>query len=159
MSENRTTLRVECWLREEVSITEYERQQAVVERLTELEAADQIDRLVVRTWGTQVLHPADSGRRDDSDRPAWEVFRRFEEWAAERGYTLTPGFQRRTRRSPLSEETYETIDLPVFSLAVYEDQQLRAVAPCSMTEAVWTVENCLGMLEADQPERLEVGLA
>ncbi|WP_435335363.1 HTH domain-containing protein [Haloarchaeobius sp. TZWWS8] len=98
-------------------------QETVLSTARELNNAGLVDGLDVHDWPGTV-------RADRSTR----VSRRYEEfrdWAAGEGVDIDQAFTRRTEHNQFTGETTEKIHTPIVCLAVYEDDVLSAVLPCS----------------------------
>lgn len=136
---------------------------AVVESLRELVARarrleDAIDATVeVETWSS--VRPAIEELSDSGASISLTVDA-FRSWADREGYTLRPGFDRRETPSMLGRRASE-IRVPNVCVAVYEDDELRCVAPCTDEvdetgeadeDRTYTVERCLAALKAGVTE-------
>ena len=99
----------------------------------------------VNTWGKHIGTDT-SGHPDGTAPEALAKAREFETWADQNGHSLQPGFQRHTQSSLVTDTTREVIATPFFCLAVYEDDTLREVAPCSGPEGHHTLSECLQSL-------------
>jgi hypothetical protein len=137
-------LRVVVWMRE-LSPPPEDPRETVLARLRELETAGQVDEVSVRVWGKSVPVPEESG-----DGPRSPVQRRvatFRDWAEREGHSLGPAFRRYEQSTMVSEERNEALRLPLQCLAVYEDERLVGVFPCSTDIKTETVADCLDRLE------------
>lgn len=68
----------------------------------------------------------------------------------EHDYDLAPGFDHHQRSPVIGRESIESITLPIMCLAVYDDQSLRMVAPCSDGNHAVTVHDYLNTIEANE---------
>ncbi|WP_229504769.1 HTH domain-containing protein [Natrinema versiforme] len=75
----------------------------------------------------------------------------FRSWADREGYALC-AFDRRETPSMLDRRRAVHIRVPTACVAVYEDDDLQCVAPCSDGDRTYTVEDCLTALEAGRTE-------
>lgn len=141
------TVRVEAWMRD-VSPPPGDPRRTVLSRLRELEAAGVVDEVRVRVWGRSVPTSSDDG--DPSASPAYDRIVEFRHWAERKGYSLEPAFRRCEQSTPVSGETSETIRPPLQCLAVYEDDHLVGVFPCTTDRGTVTVADCLERLERDE---------
>ncbi|MFB6298507.1 MAG: HTH domain-containing protein [Salinirussus sp.] len=119
------TLRGELYLRTDTFGT-YEAQRSIVERVeTLVESGPMGEASVAGRW--ESIHTPMEDYRDD----ALETLDTFERWADRNGFTLGPAFDRRTRTFLGQDCEQEVVVFPVASLALYEDDALQAVFPCS----------------------------
>jgi hypothetical protein len=138
--------RVELRVRSHTSGGAHEQHRELIRRLHHLEEAGAIESVTVEAWGTSVEIPVD-GVQDEPANDVLEQYAEFEAWAEQNGHTLEPAFRTRTASSLLSEESWEEMIFPMFCLAVYDGDDLKAVFPCADAEGVQTVEDCLTQLE------------
>lgn len=136
--------RVELYLRGDTYGT-YDRQQAVLERVRDLESAGVIAESSVDASWQRIRTPEQDGRDG-----ALRTYREFGEWAVENGYSLEPAFERRQRSYIGTDVVSDLVVFPVVSLAVYEGGDLRAVFPCSdgSGDVHFTVADCLEVFES-----------
>lgn len=80
---------------------------------------------------------------------AVQVFQEIESWASNNGVSIQPFFDREKYESSLSGNSGEIVTFPVMSVSVYEDDELRAVYPCSNGQGNHTVHECLHELESN----------
>lgn len=117
--------------------------------------ADVVD--VLRTY-------ADEGLVDDLTVDMWpeavslseraephsllEDVRRYREWAETDGVTLEPGFQRRERQTPVSDDSDPILVLPTVCLVVRVEGDIVAIAPHQTDRSTYTVADALADIEA-----------
>jgi hypothetical protein len=124
-----------------------DQQNAVVDRLRELDAADLIQGYDVCVWNSRVR------LTDGEAPPAVAQYHEFESWATAEGVDIDPFFTVRERDSFVDGVARELI-LPVMCLAVHGDDGLEAVAPNTRGAETNTVQDCLDALETpDAPAR------
>lgn len=147
-SERPSRRRVELRVRERAPAPVIETIDEVVTRLRRLEDDGRLVDLRVETWG---------GARslEIPGSPVVDVVETFRDWATEAGYTLEPAFDRRERSSIVSETTHTELVVPYVTVAVYDGVELECVAPCSKSDDVFTVHDCLTALEASTANLLE----
>lgn len=138
----------ELWLRRDTYGT-YDAQQAVRDRVRELESRGVLGDSTVSGWGTEQLT-----FEADCRSAALAALEAFETWAARNGVDLEPAFERRQLSPLLSSESYEVAVFPVVCLALYEGNDLRGVFPSRPDDEVRTVEQALDALEAGDAEEL-----
>jgi len=151
MTRHSAALRVECYLRGDTYGT-YDRQQAVLRRLDDLETDGVLaDAEVDASW--QRIRTPEQDSRDD----AVDTYEEFREWAETNGYSLEPAFERRQRSYVGTDVVHDVVVFPLVSVAVYEENDLVAVLPSSDIdgEIHFGVQDCLDALEAGETEWLE----
>ena len=137
-------VRVEVWMRDAAPPPDDPRA-TVLNRLREFRTEGIIDEVSVRTWGTFVA--ALDGEADDPESLAGERVAAFQRWAERNGHSLEPAFEQCERSSLVSEAGNDVIRLPLQCLAVYEDDRLAGVFPCSTPDGTNTVGDCLERLK------------
>jgi hypothetical protein len=143
-----TTRRAELYLRGDTYGT-FDAQQAVLNRIYELEAAGEFDSATLADeW--QRIRTAN----EDCRSGAIATYREFAEWARRNGQSLSPAFERRQRAFMGLDRVDDVVVFPVVSLAVYEDSRLRAVFPCADGEETYSVGDCLDAFERGDPDWL-----
>ena len=150
-TEATTARRVELYLRGDTYGT-YDRQKAILDRVSELEEEGVVtDADVDTSW--QRIRTPELDCRDG----ALETYEEFRAWAAENGYSLEPAFQRRQRSYIGTDLVHEVLVFPTASLAVYEGTDLQAVFPCSGEDGDvhFSVQDCLDALEDGDESWLE----
>jgi len=151
MPESTATRRVELYLRGDTYGT-YDRQQAILGRVQDLESAGVLAGAEVDASWQRIRTP-----EQDSRDGAIATYEEFREWAAENGYSLEPAFERRHRSYIGTDVVHDVVNFPLVSLAVYEDSDLQAVFPCSDDggEVHFGVQDCLDALEDRDPGWIE----
>lgn len=149
-----TTRRAELYLRGDTYGT-FDAQQSVLNRIQALESGgtqtsegnqDSSEAVldesrVAGEW--QRIRTLDEETRSE----AIETYHEFAEWAERNDHSLSPAFERRTRSFVGLDRVDEVVVFPVVSLAIYEDEQLRAVFPCSDGDDNFSVPDCLDAFE------------
>ena len=135
--------RVELYLRGDTYGT-YDRQQAILERVRGLASDGVVDETSVDASWQRIRTP-----EQDSRDGALATYEEFGEWARTNGYRLEPAFERRHRGFMGTDTVREVVVFPLASLAVYEDDELRSVFPCSDESGTvhFTVGDCLEAFE------------
>lgn len=123
-------------------------QHRTLARLHRLADAGTLAVIDVDLWGSHAV--ADS-MADHENEGTLETVSDFERWAEEQGYTLAPAFSCRECGSMLADKTREVTVVPLVTLAVYEEDRLRAVYPHVDGERVRTVDDGIRTLEAMTP--------
>lgn len=141
------TVRVEVWLRDG-SPPPGDPRQTVVGRLRDLAANGRIDELSVRGWTPWIAAETGGDALDGS--PARARLERFRAWAERTEHSLAPAFVRCERSSLVSTAQTTAIRPPLQCLAVYADDRLVGVFPCSTDGETRTVKDCLRALEASR---------
>ncbi|MFC4246716.1 HTH domain-containing protein [Natribaculum luteum] len=144
--------RVELRVRERIPASVADVVDDVVDRLGRLEADGEIAELQVSTWsrrcGTDAVASVDTS--------VAAAVAEFRSWADRNGYTLRPAFDRRDVSSMVARTSRSELVVPMICLAVYEDDDLQCVAPCSDGDDVFTAADCLAALESDASDPIEV---
>jgi hypothetical protein len=136
------------YLQQHASAEVVQRLRSLVVRVRRLEGDDLAD-VEVKTWAA--VNPALEELSDSGPSVSLTV-KSFQAWADREGYTLRPAFARRETTSMLGSRPTAEIRVPIACLAVYEDSDLRCVAPCSDGDRTYSVEQCLAALEAGLTE-------
>lgn len=110
---------------------------AVIDRLSELRTADAIGTFDVETWPDEI---ALSGHTEHAE--VVDVYREYRDWAEDHGLSITPPFEKRTVSSLIGGQE-EVLTVPIMCLAVYEDDDLSGVYPCSNDDRTWSVTDYL----------------
>ncbi len=143
-SEQAETIRAQLYLRQRTSSEIIQQLRKTVTRVRRLEA-DRIANVEIKSWTT--VNPALEELTDSGPSVSLTV-KSFQAWADREGYTLRPAFTQRETTSLISSHPAVEIQVPIVCLAVYEDDELRCVAPCSDGDRIYSVEMCLAALEA-----------
>jgi len=137
----------------------------LTDRLTDLEAEDELEAAAVHTWDKRIE------RGDSVQTSARDRYAEFEAWAADRGVSLRPFFGTRECYSMETGEKGDWIVYPALCLAVYEDGDLASVFPHADGDDFRSVLDGIDALasesteapaesgETDDRERLAVGRA
>jgi len=141
--------RAELYLRGDTYGT-FDAQQSVLNRMRALEATDVLDGAVV-DGGWQRIRTID----EDGRAGAIATYREFDTWAQQNGYSLGPAFEERRRAYVGLDRVDDVVIFPVTTLAMYENDQLRAVFPCSDEEHVYHVSDCLDAMEDGREDWLD----
>jgi len=147
----RPDYRVELYLRGD-TYGSYDRQQRILQRVEELESEGVVAETDVDASWQRIRTP-----EQDSRDEALETYEEFREWAVENGYQLEPAFQRRNRSYIGTDVVDEVVVFPMVSLAVYDENDLRAVFPCAdeSGEIHFPVQDCLAAFEREDTDWFE----
>ena len=139
--------RAEVYLRTD-TIGTYEAQKRVLDRLRSLDDLGVFDRTGLEaTWEGIETYASDV-------RPeAVETYEEFRAWAAANGFTLEPAFDRREWYVTGTTETREAVIFPVVAMAIYVDEDLRAVLPSSDDYGHYTVHEAIEGFERGDLDR------
>ena len=135
-------LRVDLYVRADAPIADHRRE--VIDTLARFERERRIDGFAVHPWPSSMSLDLAKEAGDDSIAG---VVRSFERWAEDAGVSVHPPFDVRQTRSKITDETDETLVLPVFCLAAYEGGDLIGVYPCCSGDSVVTVDDALTTIE------------
>ena len=126
--------------------------ESVLARLRELEAAGIVDDLAVYIWGKSI--PAIPQEAAVTRTLVHERVAEFRRWADRNGRALEPAFRRCEQSTMVSDERRKIIRLPLQCLAVYRNDCLAGVFPCTTDQGTNTVLDCLRCLgSADAGDR------
>ena len=152
MTVNSDPPRVELRVRDLSPESAHDRPATVYEELAKLLQDGRISDVSVVVWGKQVRAEIDTNSATDDPitRAARSTYEEFREWAERSGHDLEPGFSTHTVGSLVDDEEETVIRFPVVCLAVYDGDELLAVAPCSTEEEVRTVDDCLEALQSGE---------
>jgi hypothetical protein len=130
-------LRAELYLRGDTYGT-FDAQQQVLNRVKRLEANGIFsDSIVAGEW--QRIRT----RAEDARDAALAVHDEFQAWAERNGFSLAPAFERRMRSYMGLPRVDEVVVFPVIALAIYEDDRIQAVFPCTDEDRAYTVGDAL----------------
>lgn len=139
--------RVEVYLRTD-TIGTYDAQRRVIERLRSLDARGVFDGTSVgATW--QGVETYDGDAREGAIR----TYEEFRDWAEANDFSLEPAFDRRPRYVTGTTDVAEAVVFPVVALAIYVDEDLRAVVPSSDEFAHYTVHEAIEGFERGDVDR------
>lgn len=132
----------------------YDRQQAIQDRLRTLQNDGRIDELSVKAWGKQI--PVQEGGSADPGTRSWaQLYDEFKSWADRSDCSLEPAFSRHNIESFVADDRQEVIRLPIICLAAYDDDGLLDLAPRSAANRVYTVDDFVAALEANERDLAE----
>lgn len=134
------TLEVELRLRRHTPACTASATDRLIQRVRTLEQTGRVDTVRVETW--DCVRPGVQRHAGDLS-----VIGRFARWADDNDLCLEPGFKRRQVSSLVESGTHLEVVVPLACLAVYEEGDLRTVAPCSNGETVATVDDVVTRLE------------
>jgi len=146
--------RIELYVRSLLPDGAHNRQEAVIERLQELDAEDQIEDFSVIVWGKQIARESAGARTEEGEYILNRVAE-FKQWALSNNVSLESFYQKHDVENDVTEEPYSTMVLPVMGLAEYDGEELRHVAPCTDGDEVHTIMNRLDRLERGEPTAIE----
>lgn len=119
----------------------------VVERLSSLEAAGDLESFGVEIWGRGLS--VSTATRTDAGSELLDRVAAFDRWADRTGRALDPALDRRALRSAITGDLDRHVELPAMLLAEYECGRLRQVAPCADDGTRTTVFDRLDHLETE----------
>ena len=129
------------------------RQDAVIDRLEELERREEIAGYNVVVWGKQIA-PESAAANTEEGRYILNRVAEFKQWALSNNVSLESFYQRTTVDSEAADSASEAMVLPVMGLAEYDGTELAHVAPCTDGENVHTITDRLERLEDGAPSAL-----
>ncbi len=139
--------RAEVYLRTD-TIGTYDAQKRVLDRLNRLDEQGVFDNAeLASTWDGIETYAGDV-------RPeAIETYREFQDWAEANDFTLEPGFDVRERYVTGTTEKRDAVIFPVVALAIYVDDDLRAVLPSADRFGHYTVHEAIEGFERGDLDR------
>lgn len=143
---NDTTPRVELYVRSLAPCGEWTTQEAIVERLLDLERRDRIEAVDLWVWGNAVCLDGSAARIGHGAHVS-ERIRTFYEWCRDTPASLDPFFTRSAVESSLSAESFDRVVPPHRCLALYAETDLTAVYPCAVGDEAVSLEAGLDALE------------
>lgn len=117
-----------------------------IDRFTELDATGVIEDFDVTTWPEEVPMAQEQGHGD-----VLATVDRYEQWANEQGLSIRPPFETRTSSLLVGGST-EVLRLPMLAVAVYADDDLAGVYPCTDDGTTWSVVDLIDALTEESPE-------
>ena len=126
--------------------------QAVLRRLSELDADGYIEDYEINVW-TKEIRLAGPLKGTSYYQMVSEHVDAFRQWADEKGLRLNSAFKTQSLSCEITGETYTVLSLPCICLAVYDGDELRAVYPHAADETIQTVSDCLKKLETSSQLR------
>ncbi|WP_276249968.1 HTH domain-containing protein [Haloarcula rara] len=151
---NQTEPHVELYVRSMLPDGAGSRQEAVIDKLDELERREEIAGYNVVVWGKQIA-PESAAANTEAGRYILNRVAEFKQWALSNNVSLESFYQRTSVDSEVTESAYDAMVLPVMGLAEYDGNELAHVAPCTRGEAVHTITDRLERLEAGEPSALD----
>ncbi|WP_424019987.1 HTH domain-containing protein (plasmid) [Halorientalis pallida] len=131
-----------------------EQQEAVLERLADLERQGVVETVSVDIWGKAVCPEGHCGETHAGER-ILDRIDEFRGWAADAEVSVESPFEERFVTSTTTDEQFLKIVLPRLCLGVYVDDDLRLVLPCQLEDETISVESFLSALEsAPRAERI-----
>ena len=121
------------------------RQASILDRVDRLDRTDVVDTTRVTVWGDSVC-VSECCADNDTVRAIRDRIDVFRSWARGNGHRAI-GFREREVTSSITEESFDVIDLPTISLAVYVDSRLDGVFPVAVEGEEWTIERYLDWFE------------
>lgn len=136
-----TTLRAELYLRGDTSGF-FDAQRRVVNRVKRVAANGMFsESIIAGVW--QCVQ----AQAEDPRSGVLTTYDEFREWARHNGCSLEPAFERRTRTHLGTDIVDEVMVFPAIALALYDEQALTAVFPCTNDERTYTVGDALDAFE------------
>jgi hypothetical protein len=143
-----TGFSVELFVRSLAPHGAHERQEAIVDRLEQLERDDRVDAVTCTVWGDRVC-PETAARLRDG-RSLLRDIARLRTWAQAHDASLEPFFEERTVQS-MCEDPYTVFVPPVLCLAVSRGEELWGVFPCVKADTTLSVMDGLDALAESTP--------
>lgn len=138
--------RVELYVRSLAPCGTNDEQNAIVERLLDLERRGVVADVDLVVWGNAVCMDGASAQVGVGARVADRI-RSFQRWCADRRASLEPFFTWSVVDASLSDDSFERVVPPHRCLAVYADDRLQTVYPRTVEGTIRSVEAGLRALE------------
>lgn len=147
MSSSSSPVRLEVYVQ---SLTPYKNRRItrLLERVNELEAAGAIESSDVYVVGEELC--TETAMTTDLGRQLCARVLQFREWAKRANKQLDSFFRPQSVSSTLTNDEYEAIQLPTFTLAEFADDTLRFVTPCTDEDEHYTPQDRLDTLAAGE---------
>jgi len=146
--------RIELYVRSLLPDGAQNRQEAVIERLQQLEADGEIADFSVIVWGKQIARETAGAHTEEGEYVLNRVAE-FKQWALSNNVSLESFYQKQDIENDVTGEEYTAMVLPVMGLAEYQNGELRHVAPCTDGDEVHTIMERFDRLENGEPTALE----
>lgn len=147
--------RLEVFVREDVPGPTTAHLERLLDRFARLQEGDAVDSVAVHRWPKRIAVDGD----EPADPVARDRYAEFSAWARERGVDLYPFFDTRECYSMATARQYTALVLPVLSVGVYVDGDLRTVLPHESGDTTYTVVDYLRRLETDLEGGADGGVA
>lgn len=155
--DDNTQRRVELYVRSLAPCGTRNEQDAIVERLLDLERRDVVADVDLTVWGDAVCMDDASSRVGVGQRVADRI-RDFHCWCDDRQVSLDPFFTWSEVESSIAEDSFRRVVPPQRCLAIYVDDRLEDVYPSSVEGDVRSLEEGLASLEDDSTRRTDHSL-
>jgi len=126
-----------------------QRQEAVMDRLRTLADRDVLDDVTLSVWGDGICVDG-ACAETTACRRVLDRIERFRSWAANCDRPVDLGFERRSVSSAVLEDSYEEVVPPEVCLAVYADDVLAFVLPCTVAGDHVSASAVFDMLDRQQ---------
>lgn len=130
------------------------RQESVFDRLRALSESGPVDDVNLSVWGDGVCVDGPCAETPTCRRLRDRI-ERFRNWAADCAHPVSLPFDRRSVTSSIVDDDYEEITTPDVTLAVYTDDGLALVLPCTVAGETVCVPDFLNTLERLVVDTLE----
>lgn len=153
MNDN-TSRRVELYVRSLAPCGTRNEQDAILDRLLDLERRDVVADVDLAVWGNAVCLDATSAQVGAGRRVADQI-REFYRWCEDRQASLEPFFTLSTVESSITGDSFRRVAPPHRCLAVYDDGALEDVYPSHVAGERRSLEDGLRALEAAKRRRVD----
>lgn len=145
MSSSAPSVRLEVYV-QSLAPTKNRRIGLLLERVNQLEASGVIDSSDVYVVGKELC--TETALTTDSGKYLCGRILQIRDWAKRTNKQLGSFFRPESVESTVTNEEYETIPLPTFTLAEFADDTLRFVTPCADGDSHYTPQDRLDTLDA-----------
>lgn len=143
---NNEPTRVELYVRSLAPSGTRSTQEAIVNRLLDLERNGTLDEIDLTVWGNAVCLDGASARVGVGSRVADKI-RDFYGWCEDKRASLDPFFTRSSVDSSITGDSFDRVVPPHRCLAIYVGDELQKLYPCMVDGNVRSLEDGLRMLE------------
>lgn len=146
----RQPLRIEVFLRELApQLGACQQQARTLERLAAFDRRGTFDSVTINVWGKSICPESAAARTDFGER-ILEYIDDFETWAANTAGVETL-FEESIVECSFTDEHYTKVVLPHLCIAVYADDRVQLVLPCTIDGTTYRVEDFLAAIESWSP--------
>lgn len=145
--------RVELYVRSLAATPSQTNHEAVIDRLEQFVDEGIVDEYTVQIWGKKVAMESPAAQTE-TGQFIHERLKKFRHWASVNQLSITSFFERQDVESSITGEQYTAIVLPTLTLAEFDGDSLRGMAPCTDGDTVYTVFDLLDAIEANQDHDL-----
>lgn len=145
--------RLELYVRSLAATPSQTNHEAVITRLDQFVDDAVVDEYTVHIWGKEVAVESPA-TQTATGQCILKRLKQFRHWADRNKLSITSFFDRRDVDSSITGERYTAIVVPTLTLAEFDGDSLRRMAPCTDGKTAYTVFDLLDAIETDQDHDL-----